>query len=93
MMSTFTRKRGTLGAVVAGAFAATLLLGSLTPASAAPAAHLAPNQILTPADAAAAGRTPQLDWLGSQVAKHEPHGNPDSGARDHDADGHPDPGP
>ncbi|HEY4453283.1 MAG TPA: lysozyme [Pseudonocardiaceae bacterium] len=79
-MSTFTRKRGTLGAVVAGAFAATLLLGSLTPASAAPAAapaaHLAPNQILTPADAAAAGRTPQLDWLGSQVAKHEPHGNP-----------------
>ncbi|HEX4225974.1 MAG TPA: lysozyme [Pseudonocardiaceae bacterium] len=40
---------------------------------------MAPNQILTPADAAAAGRTPQLDWLGSQVAKHEPHGNPNSG--------------
>jgi GH25 family lysozyme M1 (1,4-beta-N-acetylmuramidase) len=78
MKSTFTRKRGTLGAVVAGAFAATLLLGSLTPASAAPAAHLAPNQILTPADAAAAGRTPQLDWMGSQVAKHEPHGNPNT---------------
>ncbi|HEY4018057.1 MAG TPA: lysozyme [Pseudonocardiaceae bacterium] len=78
MKSTFTRKRGTLGAVVTGAFAVALLLGSLTPASAAPAAHLAPNQILTPADAAAAGRTPQLDWLGSQVAKHEPHGNPSS---------------
>jgi GH25 family lysozyme M1 (1,4-beta-N-acetylmuramidase) len=78
MKSTFTRERGALGAVVAGCIAAALLLGSLTPANAAPAAALAPNQILTPADAAAAGRTPELDWLGSQVAKHEPNGNPNT---------------
>jgi GH25 family lysozyme M1 (1,4-beta-N-acetylmuramidase) len=79
MKSTFTRKRRTLGAVVGGAVAAALLLGSLTPAAAAPAVHLAPKAILTPADAAAAGRTPELDWLGSQVAKHEPHGNRNAG--------------
>jgi GH25 family lysozyme M1 (1,4-beta-N-acetylmuramidase) len=74
MRTAFLLKRGAKGAAFVGTLAAALLLGSLTPASAAghPDSTIPPSQITSPAAAAAAGRTPLLDWLGSQVAKHQP---------------------
>jgi GH25 family lysozyme M1 (1,4-beta-N-acetylmuramidase) len=73
MNTPFLVKRGAMGAAFVGALAASMIFGSLTPASAAtPAAPIPPSQITSPQAAAAAGRTPVLDWLGSQVAKHQP---------------------
>jgi GH25 family lysozyme M1 (1,4-beta-N-acetylmuramidase) len=85
MRTPFLLKRGAMGAVFVGALASTLLFGSMTTASAATANSAAPGQsaataippsaITSPQMAAKAGRTPVLDWLGSQVAKHEPAQN------------------
>src|SRR5207302_289117 len=66
-------KRGAIAALAAGTtFAGTLLFTATAPADAATA---------TPSGTAAHSvvRHPELDWAGSQVAKHEPHGNTHGG--------------
>ncbi len=66
-------KRGAIAALAAGTtFAGTLLFTATAPADAATA---------TPSGTAAHSvvRHPELDWAGSQVAKHEPHGNTTGG--------------
>jgi GH25 family lysozyme M1 (1,4-beta-N-acetylmuramidase) len=58
-------KRGAIAALVAGTFAGTLMLVTTAPAIAATSPSSAAAQSVV--------RHPELDWAGSQVAKHEPH--------------------
>jgi GH25 family lysozyme M1 (1,4-beta-N-acetylmuramidase) len=58
-------KRGAIAALVAGtAFAGTLMMVNIGPAGAATTTQSAATHVV---------RHPELDWAGSQVAKHEPH--------------------
>ena len=58
-------KRGAISGLVASTFAGTLMLVTTVPAIAATAPSSASAQSVV--------RHPELDWAGSQVAKHEPH--------------------
>ncbi len=66
-------KRGAIGALAVGTIAGTMLLGSVTSASAATADN---PYDLTPAQVAARQLVthPQLDWMGSTIRAHEPQG-------------------
>ncbi|HEX3789247.1 MAG TPA: lysozyme [Pseudonocardiaceae bacterium] len=69
MKSTSLVPRGIIATVLTGGLAGVLALAALTPAAASTTVTTAG---LTPAQQAAAAQVthPQLDWLGSQVAKH-----------------------
>lgn len=83
-MQPFRYRRGLVGTLVStaltGGLAAALAFATVVPAAAATAAPTVTtnaNSGLTPAQQAAAAQVthPQLDWLGSQVAKHEGAGH------------------
>jgi GH25 family lysozyme M1 (1,4-beta-N-acetylmuramidase) len=65
MKSVSRLKRGAIAALAVGTFAAgALLLGSAAASASTTPSSAATHPVV---------RHPELDWLGSQVAKHEPH--------------------